>query len=143
MIDNVKTTLKEKHLKLDEEEKKILLELQEAHKRMKKTSDAIADSQMMTLAILESLIYSQTKLAEKGSVYDCVTGTASIQKDLDTNLCKELPVMLWKSQSVSNAIGDSDGGLVEFYQSEMTKTKGEISQFRLQNQNKYVIGMMV
>ena len=143
MIDNVKTTFKEKHLKLDEEEKKILLELQEAHRRMKKTSDVIVDSQMMTLAILESLIYSQTKLAEKSSAYDCVSGAASIQKDLDTNLCKELPVKLWKSQSVSYAIGDSDGGLVEFYQSEMTKTKGEISRFRLQNQNKYVIGMVV
>ena len=144
MIDNVKSSFKLRHQKLDKEENQILLKLYKASKRVKNTSDVITDSQMMTLAGVESLKTCQNKLTDKCSVYDYVSITDSIQKDIDSYYYKDLPCMLWKTQRVSNQISYPAVDNVEVRQSsDLRTTKGEISRIRLQNQEKYVIGMVV
>ena len=144
MCDNVKTTFKLRHQKLDEEEAQIVSELQDARRRVNKTCGIIQDSQTMTLASLESLNYCQVELAGKGTVYDYVTVTDSIQRDVE-NHYKGLPGLLWKCQMVNtNKIPDVCGGKVEFNQSEITKKKdGEISRICLHQQSTNVLGMVV
>ena len=65
VCDNVKSTFKTMHEKLDEEEERMLSDLKEARRRMRKTTDVITDSQMMTLGNLESLKSFQVKLTDK------------------------------------------------------------------------------
>ena len=58
----------------------MLSDLQEARRLMKKTTDVIADSQMMTLGNFESLKSCQVKLSDKDNPYNYVTVTDSIQR---------------------------------------------------------------
>ena len=121
--DNVKSTFKLLHEKLDEEEKTILSKMREARKLVMKTGDVTADSQMMTLASLEILNSCQDKLAAKGNDYDYVTVTDSLQRDVEIHLCGELPGFEWKSEIVQKGkIGDINySGRVEIKQSENIK----------------------
>ena len=96
--NNVKSTFKLMREKLDEEEKTILSKMQEARKLVKKTGEVTADSQKMTLASLESLNSCQEKLVDKGSDYDYVTVTVSLQRDVENHFCGELPGFEWNSE---------------------------------------------
>ena len=96
--DNVKSAIKIMHDKLDKKEKKMLSHLQAARRRVKKTGDVTADSQMMTLASLQSLKSCQVKLTDKDSPYDYVTVTDSMQRDVDNHYNKEIPGIMWMSQ---------------------------------------------
>ena len=96
--ENVKSAFKIMHDKLNKEENKMLSNLQAARRRVKKTGDVNTDSQMMTLASLQSLRYCQVKLADKDSPYDYVTATESIQRDVDNHYNKQLPGIIWTSQ---------------------------------------------
>ena len=97
MNHNVKSAFKKMHDDLDEEEKKMLSDLEAARRRVKKTSDVISDSQIITQASLESLRSCQVKLAEKDSAYDYVTFTDSIIKDVESYYSKELASFTWSS----------------------------------------------
>ena len=96
--ENVKSNFKLMHKKLEEDEKTILSEMREARKLVKKTGDITADSQMMTLASLESLHACQDKLADKGSDYDYVTVTDSLQTDAENHFSEELPGFEWNNK---------------------------------------------
>ena len=98
---NVKFTFKVLHTKLHKEENKMLLKLQEASRRVAAIVDVTENSQMMTLASLESLKAFQIKLADKDKAYDYVTVTDSITKDVDNQLSHELPGIRWSCQIVS------------------------------------------
>ena len=145
MRDNVQSTFKIMHDKLDEEEKKMLSDLQEARRRMKKTVDVIADSQMMTLATMESLKSCQVKLSNKNDAYDYVTVTESIERDLE-NQSQDLPCFLWSSKfTKNNETGELVEGRVEIKESELVQKKlEEVGRIRLNNQDKGgVLGMVV
>ena len=97
--DNVKSAFKIMHDKLNKEENKMLSNLQAARRRVKKTGDVTADSQMMTLASLQSLKSCQVKLTDKDSPYDYVTVvTDSMQRDVDNHYNKEIPGIMWTSK---------------------------------------------
>ena len=144
MCDNVKSTFKIIHDKLDEEEKKMLSDLQEARRRMKKTVDVITDSQMMTLATMESLRSCQLKLSDKDYAYDYVTVTESIERDLG-NHSEKLPGLSWSSEFTRiGKTGELVQGRVEIKESEMVhKKQVEVGRIRLHNQDKEVLGMVV
>ena len=57
---------------------------------MKKTVDVIADSQIMTLTSLQNIKSYQVKLGDKGSAYDYVTVTDSIEGDVKHHSHKDL-----------------------------------------------------
>ena len=122
--DTVKSSFKKMHDKLDAEEDKILSDLLEARKRVTKTTDITVDSQRVTLANMEGLKCIQIKLTNKGNVYDYVTVTDSIQRDLTKYYGQHLPGFLWSSNVVRK---DSPGrvygklGRVEVKQCEKTK----------------------
>ena len=101
--DSVRSTFKMIHETLVEEEKKLLISLQQSRTYVKKTCDATIDSQSMSLADLDDLKSCQTKLTDKDSVYDYATVTVSIQKDVEDHLSKELPGIMWNSQIVRKA----------------------------------------
>ena len=146
VCDNVKTTFKKMHEELDAEEEKLLTELQEARRRMKKTVDVIADCQMLSLSCLQSLKSCQIKLGAKDSPYDYVTVTESIQKDV-INHSQELPGFLWSSDIIRKAItGELVQPRVEIKESELVNKKQEqeeVGRIRLHNQDDGVIGMVV
>ena len=98
--DNVKSTFKIMHEKLNKEEKSMLTNLKDVRIRMKKTIDATLDSQMMTLASIESLKSCQVKLADKNSPYDYATVTDSMQRDVEKHYSEELPGVIWITQKV-------------------------------------------
>ena len=98
--DNVKSSFKIMHEKLNKEEQIILSDLKNAHRRVKKIIDATIDSQMMTLATVESLKSCQLKLTNKNSVYDYSTVTDSMQRDVEKHFSEELPSVIWKIQKV-------------------------------------------
>ena len=118
--DNVKSAFKLMHAKLDEEEKTLLSEMREARKLVKKTGDVTADSQKMTLASLTSC---REKLVDKGSDYDYVTVTDSLQRDVENHFCGELPGFEWNSEIVKEGkIRETNyAGRVEIKQSEQIK----------------------
>ena len=95
-IDDVCKNVKDK---LNKEEKKMLSNLQAARRRVKKTGDVTADSQMMILGSLQSLRSCQVKLADKDSPYDHVTVTESMQREVDNHYNNELPGIMWTSQT--------------------------------------------
>ena len=101
--DAVKSTFKIMHKKLNEEEKKMLSNLDHVRRRIKKTIDVTIDSQMMTHASLESLKLCQVKLTKKKSAYDFSTVTDSMQRDVEKHFCRELPGIIWKSETVRKA----------------------------------------
>ena len=161
--DNVKSIFKLLHEKLDEEEKTILSEMREARKLVKKTGDVTADSQMMTLASLESLSSCQDKLAAKGNDYDYVTVTDSLQRDIENHFCGELPGFEWSREiQQKGKIGVINySGRVKIKQSEQIKElklKGknveedevkeemevnEVCRIAQQEQNYLVAGMVI
>ena len=96
--DNVKSTFKILHDKLDEEEQKMLSDIRKAVRSVKKKGDVTLDGQSMTLACLESLKSCQIKLIKKDSPYDFVTFTDSIKRDVKNHYNKELPGIMWTSQ---------------------------------------------
>ena len=144
MCNNVKSTFKIIHDQLDEEEKKMLSDLQEARRRVKKTVDVITDSQMMTLATMESLRSCETKLADKDSPYDYVTVTDSLERDVEIH-SQELPGLSWSSKTIKKAkIGEMIQGRVEIKESELVQKKQEeVGRIRLHNQDEAVLGMVV
>ena len=101
--DAVKSTFKIMHKKLNEEEKKMLANLDHVRRRIKKTIDVTLDGQMMTHASLESLKLCQVKLTKKNSAYDFSTVTDSMQRDVEKHFCRELPGIIWKSETVRKA----------------------------------------
>ena len=159
MCDKVKSTFKVMHDKLDAKEAKMLSDLKEAHRRVKKTIDVTVASQMIALAKLESFKCVQNKLADKGSHYDCVTITDSINRDLSHHCDQQLPGISWnsclKKTDSTGELGDGQRS-VEMKQCEDTKIRGnkfnevagvnnvkEVSRIRMENQNFGVLGMVI
>ena len=157
LFDNVKSTFKVMHDKLNAEEANILSELYEARRRVTKTVDVTVDSQMIALAKLESLKHVQVKLADKGSHYDCVTITDSVNRDLNNHYDQQLPGFSWSSYLVrTDSSGNVEQGRVELKQCETTKVKGnkfydvtkvknlkEVNRIRQQDQSHNVLGMVI
>ena len=145
----VKSVFKIMHGKLNEEEKKMLLELQEARSHVKKMSDVTVDSQMMTLARLESLKSCESKLADKGSPYNFVTVTESIQRDVEDYYDQQLPGFVWSCHFVrKNGAGDGfPSGKVKIRKiSEATENRGEmkeVDRIQLHNHKQHVQGLAV
>ena len=100
--DNVKSTFTIIHEKLNQKENNMLTKLQNIRRRVKQTVHTTLNSQMMTLARLESLKSCQVKLVEKNSPYDFSTVTDSIQRDVENHFSKEFPGIIWKNQTVRN-----------------------------------------
>ena len=149
--DDVRFTFKTIHEKLDEEEKKMISDLQEARRRMKKTTDVITDSQMMTLGNLESLKSCQVKLTDKDSAYDYVTVTCSIQRDIDYQCSQQVPGFMWSSnfsKKIKSGLLD-DLGKVVFTQTDeepLISVKRELKEagrIRLHNHQELVMGLVV
>ena len=100
--ENVKSTFKILHDKLDEDEKEMLHDLQAAGRRVKRTASNIEDNQKIMLSKLESSKYYLDKLTEKGTSYDHVTVTET------SPLHKELPGFLWNSK-INRSLYESVG----------------------------------
>ena len=145
MGHNIKSAFKKMHDKLEEEEKKILSDLEEARRRVKKTSDVISESQIMTKASLESLQSCQAKLAGKDSAYDYVTVTDSMLKDLESYYSKELAGFSWSSH-IDDKCENDHPRQIEVAESEETFTKldvKEVIRIRLPDKDKeHVTGMV-
>ena len=65
--DNVKSTFKFIHKKLDEEDKEMTHDLQAAGRRVRRLADVILDKQYAMVSELESSKVYQAKLTEKAS----------------------------------------------------------------------------
>ena len=158
--DTVKSTFKIMHEKLNKEEKKMLANLQAVQKRVKKTIDVTLDSQMMSLASVESLQSCQVKLSDKNSPYDYSTVTDSIQRDVENHFRNELPGIIWKSEKLKKNQSDElrFQGKIDLVESAETEKIGvtgseasdkqvemkEVSRIRLHAQDKDVVrGMAV
>ena len=169
--ENVKSTFKLMHDKLDEEEKKMWSKLQEARQRVIKAGAVTTDGQEMSLASLESVKSCQVKLAARGDDYDYVTVTDSLQRDIDNHYCRELAGFAWSSKIATNEEIREFGsrvfgysGHVEIKQSEQTEVSQlkiknvdekegkpkmglekvkEVRRMAQQNDNSYVIGMVI
>ena len=98
--DYVKSTFKITQEKLNKEETKILSDLQNIRRRVKKIIDATIDSQMMILAITESLKSCQVKLVKKNNAYDYSTVTDIMQRDVEKQFSKVLPSVNWKIDKI-------------------------------------------
>ena len=141
----VQSTFRTIHKKLDKEKKNMLSDLQEARRRVKITSDVIADSQKKTLVSLENMKSCQTKLAAKDSIYDYVTVTDSMQKDVENHFSKEVPVLSWSSQFVKKSESRLPGS-VKVTEGEVKNNKAEVkevSRIRLDVPHSAVLGMVV
>ena len=93
----------------------------------------------MTLASLRSLKSCQVKLTDKDHVYDYITSTESIQRDLN-NYVTDLPGFRWSCKIIKTS---KPVGRVEIKQSELAKKQEEVCRIRLHNQDKAVLGMVV
>ena len=145
VCDNVKSTFKKMHDKLDIDEQNMLSELQEARKRTKKMVDVIADSQVMTLSCLHSLKSCHIMLEGKDSPYDFVTATDSIQRHLERNI-KEFPGLLWSSDIINKRQGgEVSQARVHMKQSMFVpKKQSEVGRISLHYQDKEgVLGLVV
>ena len=146
--DNIKSTFKILHDELNEDEERMLANLQATRRRVKKTSDLAVDEQMMVLGSLENLRSVEVKLAEKSSVYDYVTVTTTIRRDVEKQRNRELPGFRWGSEYAGTRRLDTQGhsGRVEVKSSHNTskivKVK-ELTRISLQNQTTDVIGMAI
>ena len=130
--DSVKSAFKLIHEKLNKEEKKMLANLQTVQKRVKKTIDVTLDSQMMSLASVQSLQSCQIKLSDKNSPYDFSTVTDSILRDVDNYFINELPGFIWRFQKVrKNQSGDLQHQgkvyLVESVKTEKVEVTGSVT----------------
>ena len=103
---SVKSTFKVMHEQLNKEENKMLSDINNIRRRVKKTIDATIDSQMMTLASMESLKLCQVKLTGKDSAYDYCTVTDSMQRDVEKQFNNELPGVIWKFQKIGKHQSD-------------------------------------
>ena len=149
--DNVKSTFNIMHDKLNEQEAKMISDLHEARRRMKKTTDVIADGQMMTLGNLESLKSCQVKLTDKDSAYDYVTVTGSILRDVDYQCSQQVPGFMWSSnfsKKIKSGLLDDLGNVVftQIDEEPLSSVKGEVKEvgmIRLHNHQTHVIGLVV
>ena len=157
--DNVKSTFKIMHEKLNKEENKMLSHLQNIRRRVKKIINATLDSQMLSLASMESLKSCQGKLTGKDSAYDYSTVTYSMQRDVEKQISKELPGVIWTIQKVvEHQSGklryEGKVDLVESVVTEKVEVTGseasdkqvevkEVSRIRLHDQDKDVVWGMV
>ena len=157
--DNVKSTFKIMHEKLNKEENKMLSHLQNIRRRVKKIINATLDSQMLSLASMESLKSCQGKLTGKDSAYDYSTVTYSMQRDVEKQISKELPGVIWTIQKVvEHQSGklryEGKVDLVESVVTEKVEVIGtvasdkqvevkEVSRIRLHAQDKGVVRGMV
>ena len=142
---DIKSAFKKMHDKLDEEEKKLLLDLEDARRQVKKTSDVISDSQIITQASLESIKACQVKLTEKDNAYDYVTVTDSIDKDLQSYYSKELAGFSWNSH-IDDKCERSFQQQIEVTESEVIDRKvdvKEVSRIILHDQAKESVTGMV
>ena len=144
VCENVKSTFKAIHDNLDKEEKKMMLDIQNVRRRVQKTVDVTTDSQMMTLATLDSLKSCQVKLADKNRIYDFVTATEIIHRDLESHVT-ELSGFTWSSEIFEKTKTDAMiKGRVGIKESHLIKKKQEkVGMIRLHNQDKAVLGMVV
>ena len=138
--ENMKSTFKLMHDKLDEEEKDMCSKLQEARTRVKQTGDLTTDDQVMSLASLESVKSCQVKLAARGDDYDYVTATDSLQRDVDIHYSRELPGFVCTTKiAINDQIGEFGySGNVKIKQSERT----EVSQVKVKTVEDEVIKEM-
>ena len=133
------------HDKLDEEEKQLLSDLQEARKHVKKTGDVIVEE--MILARIESLQSVQMKLVDKGSLYDYVTVADSIKSDVDNQYDEHLAGLKWNNKRIGKGTSGKVNAMqpeekyhqcsVESEQSEekiKTKMMKEVGKIRPHNQ---------
>ena len=149
--DNVRTTFKIIRTHLDTKEKTMLSDLQNIRRSIQKTADVIEDSQMMTLATLQSLKVCQGKLRDKDSPYDYVTVTDSVQRDIEDHLGQQLPELIWSNPCITKNIicRLNDLGKVELKQNEHNKEKTsnedmkEVARIRLHNHQQSVLGLVV
>ena len=121
--DNVKSTFKILHDKLDEEEQKMLSDIRKAVRSVKKKGNVTLDGQSMTLSCLESLKSCQIKLINKDSPYDFVTFTDSIKRYVNNHYNKELPGIMWTSQikMTNKSTGLRQRGRVDLSESVVTR----------------------
>ena len=84
------------HKKLNEEEKKMLSDLQGVRSEVKQTCGVTVDSQKRILRNVKTLKSCQRKMIDKDSAYDYVTVTDFLKRDVH-NYC-ELPDITWNSQ---------------------------------------------
>ena len=134
----VKSTFEKMHKKLEKEEKKMLGDLMKSRKRVKKTADGITENQTTTLGSLQTTRYHQAKLAAKGTVYDYVTTTGSIHRDLACHFGKDLPSFSWDSQfQMKSKAGESVlSWRVDVTETEIVNKKAlEVRRFRLHTQD--------
>ena len=141
--DNIKSTFKTIRDKLDREESKLLSEMKNVRRRVKKTVNVTADGQSITLASLQSMRCCQVKLAEKDNMYDYVTATESIQRDVESHVT-DLSGFMWRSEIIKKSKpGEMIQGRVDIKQSELVKKQEEVGRIHLHNQDKAVYGMVV
>ena len=146
ICENVKSTFKAMRDNLDQEEKRMLLDIQNVRRRVQKTVAVTTDSQVMTLATLESMKSCQVKLVDKNRVYDYVTATESIQRDVESHIT-DLPGFMWTCEIIKKSKTDEMiKGRVEMKQSELEQTQEEeVGRIRLhvQGEANSVLGMVV
>ena len=118
--DNAKSAFKVMHSQLEDEENTVLSSLQEARKRVEKAANYSMDSQMMYLASLESLKSCQVKLADEDNVYDYVTDTDAMKKDVEHQFSKKITDVKWTSEFV-NKNKPRHQSCVDLVQSVVTK----------------------
>ena len=118
------------HEALDKQEQKMLSDIHMAHGRMQKTSDAISNSQMMTLGGLESARSCQVKLTDRNDAYDYVTVTDSIKRDVEKHAGYELQRFKWNSEIVTTpGSGEqSGGGRVDIIHSEELEKVAKVKE---------------
>ena len=141
--NNIKSTFKTIRDKLDREESKLLSDMKNVRGRVKKTVDVTADGQSITLASLQRIGCCQVKLAEKDNMYDYVTATESIKRDVESHVT-DLPGFMWRSEIIKKSkTGEMIQGRVEIKQSELVKKQEEVGRIRLHKQDKVVTGLVV
>ena len=143
VCDNIKSTFKAIRDKLDKEEDKMLSEIHNVRRRVNKVVDVTADGQAMTLASLQSIRFCQVKLADTDRVYDYVTATASLQRNVENHVT-DLPGFTWSSEIIKESKpGEIIQRRVDIKQSEEHKKQEEVGRIHLHNQDKAVLGMVV
>ena len=144
MCENVKSAFKAIRDNVNKEEMKMLLDIENVRKRVQKIVGVTTDSQMIKLATLENLKSCQVKLAEKNRVYDYVTATESINKDVEIHVTDLLGFM-WNSKIIKKSrSGEMIQWRINMKQTELTKKKQEeIGRIILHNPYEVVLGMVV
>ena len=76
----------------------MLSEIHNVRRRVNKVVDVTADGQAMTLASLQSMRSCQVKLADTDRVYDYVTATESLQRDVENHVT-DLAGFVWSNKN--------------------------------------------